>query len=91
MSQFLTFKVPFEVINQIIGRIRDNLSFALDQFGRWAHILGDLHGFSELPVRLAVQLISPDKDGSRLLSGLKEHQVSGHPIILINLDNIANL
>ena len=57
----------------------------------FALLLRERDRLSELPVRLAVQLVRLDEDRAALLGGLEEDEVGGDALPLHNLDDHADL
>jgi hypothetical protein len=54
-------------------------------------LLSECHRLSQLPVSLTIQLISPDEYRPALLCGIYQDEVSWDALILMNLDNLADL
>ena len=49
------------------------------------------HSLPQLPISLAIQLISPDEYRPALLCGIEENEVSRDALILMYLDNVTDL
>lgn len=52
--------------------------------------LSEWNRLSQLPVSLAVELVSFDENSTTLLRGLKQNQIGRHSLSLSNLDDLAN-
>jgi hypothetical protein len=54
-------------------------------------LLSECHRLPQLPVSLAIQLISPDEYRPTLLCGIYQYEVSRDALILMNLDYLTDL
>ena len=63
----------------------------IDYVFRVMMLLSECHRLPQLPVSLAIQLISPDEYRPALLCGIYQDEVSWDALILMNLDNLADL
>lgn len=55
-------EVTFEVIDEVIRGISNNLGIHADYLFTGVYSLGDRDGLSELPVSFSIELISSDED-----------------------------
>ena len=80
-----------EIVNQLIWRVRDNLTISADDLGAGLNFLSESYSFSKLPIGLSIKLICPDEDAATLFSSLQKNKVGWYPFVLMNFDNVSNL
>lgn len=67
------------------------MSIKVNYVFRVMMLLSECHRLSQLPVSLAIQLVSPDEYRPALLCGIYQDEVSRDALILMNLDYLADL
>ena len=63
----------------------------IDYVFRVMMLLSECQGLPQLPVSLAIQLISPDEYRAGLLGRAEKDQVRRYALILMDLDDVADL
>ena len=83
--------LPHKLVDLIVRRVSQHVVSRIVHEVLLSLLLRERDRLSELPVRLAVQLVRLDEDRTALLRRLEQDQIRGHALILHNLDNVAHL
>jgi len=84
-------EVALEVVDLVVWRVGHQVTVHRDYLLRVVLLLGVSDCLPEFPVGLPVQLVSPDEHRAALLGRVQQDQIRGDALVLVHLDDVADL